>query len=56
MKGLALDIDKFTDERRLYQEYKDLNDWLMLSRQHHAIISFIMTDYHVNGSLRKKCT
>jgi hypothetical protein len=34
LKALALDKDKFTDERRLYREYKDLNDWWMHSGQH----------------------
>ena len=28
-QALALDKDKFTDERGLYHKYKDLNDWLM---------------------------
>ncbi len=28
-QALALDKDKFTDERGLYHGYKDLNDWLM---------------------------
>jgi hypothetical protein len=28
-QALALDKDKFTDERELYHGYKDLNDWLM---------------------------
>jgi hypothetical protein len=29
LQALALDKEKFTDERRLYRQYKDLNDWLM---------------------------
>ena len=28
-QALALDKDKFSDERGLYRQYKDLNDWLM---------------------------
>lgn len=28
-KALVLDKDKFKDERKLYQQYGDLNDWLM---------------------------
>jgi hypothetical protein len=29
LQALDLDKDKFTDERGLYRQYKDLNDWLM---------------------------
>lgn len=29
LQALALDKEKFTDERGLYRGYKDLNDWLM---------------------------
>jgi len=29
LQALALDKEKFTDERGLYRQYKDLNDWLM---------------------------
>jgi Toprim-like/CHC2 zinc finger len=28
-KALAIDSEKFKDERHLYQNYKDLNDWIM---------------------------
>jgi hypothetical protein len=27
--ALSLNADKFKDERRLYQKYDDLNDWLI---------------------------
>jgi hypothetical protein len=33
--ALALDRDKFCDERELYGEYKDINDWLTHFSQHH---------------------
>jgi hypothetical protein len=33
-QALALDKDKFSDERGLYREYKDLNDWLTHFDQH----------------------
>jgi hypothetical protein len=29
LQALALDKEKFSDERGLYRQYKDLNDWLM---------------------------
>ena len=29
LQALDMDKDKFTDERGLYRQYKDLNDWLM---------------------------
>jgi hypothetical protein len=29
LQALALDKEKFTDERGLYQKYGDLNDWLV---------------------------
>jgi len=28
-KALAIDKEKFKDERGLYKDYKDLNDWMM---------------------------
>jgi hypothetical protein len=28
-KALAIDKEKFVDERALYKNYKDLNDWIM---------------------------
>ena len=28
-KALSLDKEKFIDERQLYKNYKDLNDWMM---------------------------
>src|SRR5205085_4221783 len=28
-KALAIDKEKFIDERELYKNYKDLNDWMM---------------------------
>ena len=28
-KALAIDKQKFIDERQLYKNYKDLNDWMM---------------------------
>ncbi len=28
-KALALDRQKFIDERQVYKNYKDLNDWMM---------------------------
>jgi len=28
-KALAIDKDKFKDERGLYKSYKDLNDWIV---------------------------
>jgi hypothetical protein len=32
-KALAIDKEKFIDERSLYKKYKDLNDWVMHFRQ-----------------------
>ena len=29
LDALALDNEKFQDERKLYQKYDDLNDWLV---------------------------
>ena len=28
-KALAIDSEKFKNERHLYQNYKDLNDWII---------------------------
>ncbi len=28
-KALAIDKESFIDERALYKDYKDLNDWIM---------------------------
>ena len=28
-KAIAIDNQKFIDERQLYKNYKDLNDWMM---------------------------
>ena len=28
-KALVIDKQKFIDERQLYKNYKDLNDWMM---------------------------
>jgi len=36
-QALALDKDKFSDERALYRQYKDLNDWLMHPGQRQRI-------------------
>jgi hypothetical protein len=32
-KALGIDREKFIDERKFYQKHKDLNDWLIYSRQ-----------------------
>lgn len=39
-KALAIDKDKFKDERNLYKNYKDLNDWMLHigKTQKHAIL------------------